>query len=533
MIHTAQQRLAQLTASRPDGFLHGGLNGLEKESLRVDQDGAIAQSPHPRGLGSALTHPSVTTDFSEALIELITPPLDDVTHTLECLRELHAFVFECIEGGELLWAASMPCRIRGDASIPVARYGRSNVGMMKHVYRLGLSHRYGRVMQAIAGVHFNYSLPPSLWPPLQEIERDRGSRSRFVSHRYFALIRNFQRLGWIVPYLFGASPALCRSFLGAGPARFEAFDAGTRFEPWATSLRTSDIGYKNKNQTALGISYRDLDAYADSLARATETPSPEFERLGVVVDGEYRQLNANVLQIENEYYSFVRPKQIARSGEKPSVALRRRGVRYVEVRSLDVSPFDPLGVGEPALRFTEALLILCLLSDSPPIDASEAFRIDANQERVARRGREPGLRLMRRDREQKLADWAGEIIDALEGICEALDTGVAGRPYGLALDAQREALRHPEGLPSAMLLDEMHERREGFFDFALRKSEEHARTFRAARLPPGRRRALVRQSEASLREQGHLEAGDTMDFEDYLRAYFAEELTVSAVADTG
>ena len=533
MIHTAQQRLAQLTASRPDGFLQGGLSGLEKESLRVGRDGAIAQSPHPRGLGSALTHPSITTDFSEALLELITPPHGDLARTLECLHELHAFVFERLEGGEMLWAASMPCRIRGDASVPIARYGRSNVGRMKHVYRVGLSYRYGRVMQAIAGVHFNYSPPPALWPRLQEIEGDRGSRSRFVSRRYFALIRNLQRVGWILPYLFGASPALCPSFLGAGPDPFRTFDAGTRFEPYGTSLRMSDIGYKNKNQVALDISYHDLDEYAGSLARATETPSPGFERIGVVADGEYRQLNGNVLQIENEYYSFVRPKQIARSGEKPSVALRRRGVRYVEVRALDVSPFDPLGIGEPALRFTEALLILCLLCDSPPIDSSEAARIDANQERVARRGREPGLTLGRQGREQKLGDWAGEIIGALDGICEALDAGRADRPYGRALDAQREALRRPERLPSAMLLDEMRERREGFFDFALRKSEEHARAFRAEGLSRKRRQELVRQSEASLHEQARIEAGDTMDFAEYLRAYFSEELAPPRAGEAG
>ena len=529
MIHTAQQRLAQLTASRPDGFLQGGLSGLEKESLRVGPDGAIARSPHPRRLGSALTHPAITTDFSEALLEVITPPHGDLERTLECLHELHTFVLERLEGGEMLWAASMPCRIRGDASVPIARYGRSNVGMMKHVYRVGLSHRYGRVMQAIAGVHFNYSPPPALWPRLQEIEGDRDSRSRFVSRRYFALIRNFQRVGWILPWLFGASPALCRSFPGSD--RFRAFDAGTRFEPCGTSLRMSDIGYKNKDQAALGISCHGLDEYAGSLARATETPSAEFERIGIVVDGEYRQLNGNVLQIENEYYSFVRPKQIARSGEKPSVALRRRGVRYVEVRALDLNPFDPRGVGEPALRFTEALLLLCLLCDSAPIDSSEAARIDANQELVARRGREPGLTLWRRDREQKLDDWAGEIIDALEGVCEALDAGRADRPYGRALDAQREARRRPERLPSAMLLDEMRERREGFFDFALRKSEEHARTFRAACLSRKRRQELVRQSEASLREQARIEAGDSVDFAEYLRAYFAEELAAPRMAD--
>ena len=532
MIKTAQQRLAQLTASRADGFLAGGLTGLEKESLRVDSGGAISQRPHPRSLGSPLTHPHITTDFSEALIELITPPLSDIRQTISFLRDLHVFVFEGLDTDEVLWAASMPGRVEGDESVPIARYGSSNVGMMKHVYRVGLSHRYGRIMQAIAGVHFNYSLPRALWGPLQEIDEDRSPGARFVSGRYFALIRNFQRMGWILPYLFGTSPALCRSFLGDGLDRFERFDEGTRFAPHATSLRMSDIGYKNKSQAGLAISYDGLDPYVESLARAIETPSPEFEGIGVASGGEYRQLNSNVLQIENEYYSFVRPKQVARSGEKPSIALRRRGVEYVEVRALDVSPFDPNGINETQLRFLEALLILCLLTDSPSIDASEAQRIDANQELVARRGREPGLVLHRREREQPLREWAEEIVEALCGICECLDTGREGRPYRRALDAQRVAMRHPEALPSALVLDEMRARRESFFEFAMRKSEEHARNLRAAGLAPERQHALAARSEASLRDQARGEAEDSMGFDEYLRAYFAEELDTLMEADT-
>jgi len=531
LIKTAQQRLAQLTASRADGFLAGGLTGIEKESLRVDPDGEISHRAHPRGLGSTLTHPHITTDFSEALIELITPPLADIRATLDFLNDLHVFVFEHLEAEERLWAASMPCRVEGDESVPIARYGHSNVGMMKHIYRVGLSYRYGRIMQAIAGVHFNYSLPCAVWRPLKEIDGDASPMPDFVSGRYFALIRNFQRMGWILPYLFGTSPALCRSFLGAGRDRFDRFDEGTRYLPYATSLRMSDIGYKNKSQAGLEISYDGLEPYVESLARAIETPSPEFERFGVHVGGEYRQLNCNVLQIENEYYSFVRPKQVARSAEKPSVALRRRGVEYVEVRALDVSPFDPLGINEAQLRFLEALLILCLLTDSPPIDESEARKIDANQELVARRGRDPHLSLYRREREQRLRDWAEEIVDSLSGICECLDSVRADRSYRRALDEQTDAIRHPEGLPSARVLDEMRGRRESFFEFGIRKSDEHAVAWKAERLSTERQREFAALSETSLRNQARIEAADRIGFAEFLRAYFAEELDVEMAAE--
>ena len=521
MIRTAEQRLERLVAAGLDRALRGGRIGLEKESLRVHPDGTIADSDHPVALGSALTHPHITTDFSEALIELITPPFEEVRETLAFLHDVHAFVYRHLDR-ELLWATSMPCSVRGDDSVPIARYGHSNVGMMKHIYRQGLSYRYGRVMQAISGVHFNYSLPEGLWPRLQEIEGDREALVDYVADRYFALIRNFQRIGWMIPYLFGTSPAVCQSFLGGATGGYQRFDAGTLFLPYATSLRMSDIGYKNKSQAGLNVSYDTLPSYVESLTRAIETSSEEFEAIGVVVDGQHRQLNANILQIENEYYSFVRPKQITRSGEKPTLALKRRGVQYVEIRALDVSALDPLGVNEPQLRFLEAFLVLCLLIDSPPIDADELAKINDNQELVARQGREPGLLLQRRDREQPLAEWATEILDTLEGICETLDRGDQQRPYARALRVQREAASQPETLPSARLLDEMRSRDESFFQLALRLSQAHQRHFRSHRLSARTRGEFEAAAEASLRRQAEMERADDMDFDAYLRTYFAQ-----------
>ena len=156
-------RLEQLLDNGHQHLLCGGLKGIEKESLRISKDGFIAQTPHPKALGSALTHPYITTDYSEALIELITPPFADIKDTLDYLRNIHQFVYDHLDN-EMLLGASMPCGIDGDESIPIAEYGTSNIGRMKHVYRHGLWHRYGRTMQAIAGIHFNYSVPEALWP---------------------------------------------------------------------------------------------------------------------------------------------------------------------------------------------------------------------------------------------------------------------------------------------------------------------------------------------------------------------------------
>ena len=522
MSSVVKRRLRSLVQALGPSPFAGRRVGVEKESLRVDRAGYISQRPHPAELGSALTHPTITTDFSEALLEFVTPAYRGVRETSRSLRHLHQFTYPLI-GDEVLWATSMPCMVTGDRSIPIARYGSSNVGTMKHVYRRGLSHRYGRVMQIISGVHFNFSLPRPFWAAYRETEDRGGVRlGTFSSDGYFALVRNFHRRGWLVPLLFGASPAICRSFLGNAPHAFSELGRGTLYEPFATSLRMSDIGYKNKSQRQLGISYDSPADYIRTLHEATDAPHPPYEKIGVVVDGEHRQLNANLLQIENEYYSFVRPKQIARSGEKPTVALHRRGVRYVEIRALDVDPFSPVGIEEHTLRFMEAFLVHCALDSSPPLSARERDESDENQRLVAVRGRDPALRLRRAGTGVPVFDWARELVDAVARIAEVLDASSRSRRYAAAVESCRAALDDPQRLPSARVLDELRARSEAFFEFAMRKSEEHRATLLAAALPAGRRAALDAEAAASLRAQREIESADRLSFTEYLDRYFAQ-----------
>jgi glutamate--cysteine ligase len=522
------RRLRSLVQELGPSPFAGRRVGVEKESLRVDRAGYISQRPHPEALGSALAHSTITTDFSEALLEFVTPAYRGVRETARSLRHLHQFTYPLI-GNEVLWATSMPCMVTGDRSIPIARYGSSNVGTMKHVYRRGLSHRYGRVMQIISGVHFNFSLPRPFWAAFRETEGRGGDRLvAFTSERYFALVRNFHRRGWLVPLLFGSSPAICRSFLGTAPHAFSEFGRGTLFEPFATSLRMSDIGYKNKSQRQLGISYDSPADYIRTLHGATEAAHPPYEEIGVVVDGEHRQLNANLLQIENEYYSFVRPKQIARSGEKPTVALQRRGVRYVEIRALDVDPFSPIGIDEDTMRFMEAFLIHCVLDSSPPVSPQEREESEENQRLVAVRGRDPALRLRRAGTSIPVFEWAREIVDAVAAIAEMLDAPTRTRRYAEAIQSCRASLDDPQLLPSARVLEEMRARSEAFFEFAMRKSEEHRATLLAATLPAARKVALQAEAAASLRAQREIEAADRLSFPEYLERYFAQRPTRTA-----
>src|SRR5215831_11705288 len=516
-----ERRLSALINSGQPEVVQGGRKGVEKESLRVTPDGRLAQTPHPRALGSALTNEHITTDFSEALIELVSPTFRTSWELLQYLLDLHQFVYQHL-GDELLWATSMPSQIDGDAAIPIAQYGSSNIGRMKSVYREGLGIRYGRMMQAISGVHFNYSFPVKMWDPWAELMQSRETGQGFISDRYFHLLRNYRRHGWLVLYLFGVSPVVCNSFLRGRNVTLPRLSKDTSYEPYATSLRMSDLGYRNRNQAGLSVSVNSLDEYVRDLSRAITTRHEPYEKLGVNVDGQYRQLNSNVLQIENEYYSFIRPKRVARSGERPTKALRRAGVEYVEVRALDVSAFDPVGVNQNKLRFLEAFLALCLMKESTPIAAAEQAALDENHLTVARRGREPGLALWREGRAVPMRDWARELLDAMTGICEVLDHGVADKPYSQALATQTAKIEDVALTPSARLLAEL-SAGESFFDLALRMSATHKAYFLDL-YPPNeeRLREFSLEAHESLAAQQTVETTDKGTFEEYLTRYFAD-----------
>ncbi|HEY6452984.1 MAG TPA: glutamate--cysteine ligase [Steroidobacteraceae bacterium] len=518
-----ERRLAAVGNSREQRLLAHGRRGLERESLRVTPDGRIAQTPHPPALGSALTNPHITTDYSEALTELVTPTFPDNAALLEYLRDLHQFVYRHI-GEELLWATSMPGEIRDEAEVPIARFGSSHQGRLKYIYRHGLKVRYGGIMQAISGVHFNYSLPVQFWPLYAEICQSHDSGPEFCSARYFDLLRNYRRHGWIVSYLFGVSPALCRSFLqGRSDPGLEPLGPDTLIGPYATSLRMSDIGYRNRTQVAVAVSVNSLEEYLRDLRHAILAPHAPFAALGVKRGEEYQQLSGNALQIENEYYSYVRPKRTPRAGERTTRALARAGVEYVEVRALDNSAFDPVGVNLRKLYFLEALLILLLLKDSPPIDASEEEGIERNHLLVARRGREPGLALERDGRRVPMRGWAAELLDSMEGICEMLDASQPLRPYRTALHEQRLKLEDMEHTPSARLLRELRAGGEDFAALALRFSRDHKEyCLQAVASSPERVRGFEAEVQQSLEEYAAIEGARRGSFEDYLAAYLAD-----------
>jgi glutamate--cysteine ligase len=497
-----QDSLRRLT---PD-TLRGMRRGVEKESLRTQASGALALTPHPAALGSALTHPHITTDFSESQLELITGVHAGVEACLAELTQIHEFVYRAL-GDEMLWVGSMPCGLPADETIPLGVYGSSNVGRAKSVYRMGLGHRYGRRMQTISGIHYNWSLPG------------------VTTEQYFGLIRNFRRHSFLLLYLFGASPAVCGSFVAGREHGLQPLAGGTLHLPHATSLRMGRLGYQSDAQATLAVSYNSLESYGKSLQRALTEPYPPYEAIGVRnLGGEYNQLGTSLLQIENEFYGTIRPKRVIRSGERPLHALRERGVEYVEVRCMDLDPFVPAGIEARTMRFLDAFLLHCLFTESAPDSPAEIAALARNQQSVAGRGREPGLQLERGDSEVLLTDWARQLLAECVPAAQALDAANGSNAYSEALVAARAVVDDAERAPSARVLATMRKDFEGSYLRFTRAQSVQTRNFMLTRpFGPELAAHFAREAAASVAEQKRIEAADTEPFETFRQAYLSTD----------
>jgi glutamate--cysteine ligase len=506
--------------------------GIEKEGLRADNNTfVISQRNHPEALGHPLTHSSITTDYSEALLELITPVEDSREDLIETLHKTHEYVLNNIDD-EVLWAGSMPCKLNGEESIRIAEYGDSNIGRLKYVYREGLGQRYGRIMQSIAGLHFNFSIDDKFWAALKEtIGNEEQSLQDFKSEQYFALIRNFRRYSWLLMYLFGASPCLDQSFVEQQEHSLDQFDdKGTLYKPYATSLRMGDLGYHNNAQSELNICFNNLENFTQTLGQAINTSYPPYEELGITRDGKYLQINTNILQIENEYYSSIRPKRSTLSGETPRHALTERGVEYIEVRCLDLNPFLPLGISEKQIDFMDTFLMFCLLQDSPVINSEECDSLDENFNLAVNEGRRPGLELNDRQTKRSITEWGQSLLNEMKVIAEILDTDNKDNRYTLALREQENKLLSPELTPSAQVLTVMQKESLSWLEMAGELSKKHQQVLQPTQKlqsPPKLKSTnesntsddFQAQARKSFEEAHDIKSKDTISFDEFLVNY--------------
>ena len=487
--------------------------------MRIDPDGLLAQTAHPASLGSTLTHPSITTDYSESLLELITPVLDSPESLINYLCDLHTFVYQNI-GDEKLWVNSMPCILQGDENIPLGQYGSSNIGQMKTVYRRGLGHRYGRLMQAIAGIHYNFSLSRGFWQSWHDHLGKQGELQDTISEYYFGAVRNVHRYAWLVFYLFGASPAVCKTFLAGREHALDSFDRGSFYKPFATTLRMSSLGYSSDAQSSIDVSFDNVEDYSRTLRAATETSYPAYENIGLKDGEKYLQLNTNVIQIENEYYAVVRPKRTIRSGEKPSCALQSRGVEYLELRSFDLNPFEPVGISETDIAYLDLFLMYCTFSESQPISNHEKNEIAENKKRTAEAGLDQSLNLLSEGEEIRLQDWANTMLDQQSEFAELLDQVKGGDRYKNALSVQKDKLSGQAQTPARQILQKMTDNDWTFYEFAMNQAEEHETFFKNRTLSKQTRQNLTETASTSIEKQLQIEKDDILSFDDFLADYF-------------
>ena len=495
--------------------LKDNLIGLEKEALRVLKNGNSALTPHPKKLGSALTNPAITTDFSENLLEIITPPLKGAKNVLNYLKNIEYFVNQSLNEDEILWHQSMPCLLpENDQEIPLAQYGNSNSGKMKTVYRRGLGLRYGRKMQMIAGIHFNYSFSESFLTAMFEKQSKFKTYQDFVNDSYMALSRNVLRYGWLLTYLFGASPVISKTFLSSSH-QLEKLNDKDLFEQNATSLRMGDIGYQNAQDCEFGVkvNYNTLDNYINSLQKAMNTHCSVYAKKGLKKEDKYQQLSNNILQIENEYYNNIRPKQLNKPMQTPSNALKEKGILYIECRTLDVNPLLEQGIDEEQILFLEVFLLFCLLEKSPEISLEQQLEINENDKKVAHFGREKLLKLSVNEKEISLLDYAKNIVEQIKPVLDLLS-----EEHKIAFDNIIQRITNNEELPSFKILEKI--KNKDFIDFNLEQSRATKQSNLTAKIDEDIQEKIKTLCENSVQKQLNIEATDDLTFTAYLTEYF-------------
>jgi len=498
--------------------------GVEREALRVSPEGRISQKKHPESLGSALTHPSITTDYSEALLEFVTPVFQDPKKLLNFLEQVHIFTLQNM-GDEILWNNSMPCFFKKEDEIPIAQYGDSNVGKMKTIYRHGLKNRYGDVMQTISGIHFNFSLSDHFFSKWRKIEESPLTLQKFRSEKYMNCIRNIHKHSWLIPLFFGSSPAICKSFLSKAPKAYDLqeFDkVGTLTFDGATSMRLSDLGYTNSEQDNIFVCYNDIETYVSGLRRAITQENELFKKIGIKDENGFKQLNTYTLQLENEYYAEVRPKRRIHTGESPTNALLDRGVEYIELRSVDVNTFSPVGLELDQVLFLDVFLTFCMMTEAPvqPTELCQKYR--SNLELMAKHGRKKDLTLHNGDNEEKPKEWGKRIFEQLYLIADKLDQEKGSSLYNDVIKKYENQFEHQDQLTSSKQLNQMEENEETFYRNTLNRSLEFSKQLKEKKLDSHVLSEFNSQIKESILRQKQIEDSDTISFEEYLKNYFQQ-----------
>lgn len=487
--------------------------GLERETLRINEaTGRISQNDHPEAIGSPLTHSNITTDFAESLLEFVTNPVDSPEKALSDLADIQKFTLSKLDN-ETIWPNSMPPFIESEDEIKIAKYGTSNDAKMKSLYRKGLSLRYGKMMQVISGIHYNFSLKDHFFEILQKHLGDTQSLQAFKTERYLHACRNVSRFGYVIPYLLGASPVMDKSFLKGKENHFASLNDTDSYLPEGESLRLSDIGYGN-NKCHFDVSFNNISEFTQNIQFAVSTPCNIFSQIPVIENGEYNQINNHILQIENEYYASIRPKQIMRKGENFLTALNERGIEYIELRSIDINPLIAEGISIESMRFIQLFLTAAILTDAEPLSQKEYEHNQKNLKVIAKTGLDLEQLLVVHTHEISVKNALMTVLDWLKPLADIL-----GEQYQTSLALMQHYVDEPKQLPSQQILAEMRDSGLSYQNFFLAKAKSlYDQSYQ--QLDPALNLAFEEKSVATLAKQQAIESETQITFEKYLDNYF-------------
>jgi len=443
---------------------------------------------------------------------LITPTHSSVEDVLKNLDEICKFVVE--ETPETIWPSSIPCKIEHEDFIRLADYGTSNSGLLKTLYRSGLSYRYGSMMQTVSGIHYNFSFNDAFFESL----RGEEDLQTFKNKSYLSLIRNFRRNAWMILYLFGSSPVVPKTFITDRKNFLQELNKEDLFLEYATCLRMSELGYMSKAQDNLYIAYNNIEEYLKDLKNALTKEHKRYGEVGVIKDGKRIQINTSIIQIENEYYSSIRPKRVTPPGERPINILRDEGIDYVEIRALDNNSFLPSGIDEDTSYFLEAYLIGCFFGEDKKSSQDEIKELLVNWENVVKEGRNPDLKLLKNKEKITVKDSGMKVVDSLRDIFEQMPSEMNDYVEKVmkSLDKQEEKLNDASLTPSGLIIEELQNNNKTWEELNLELAIGHSDSLKNKKVDL---KYLYEEAKSSLKKFNDAERREEEPFDSYLENF--------------
>lgn len=357
--------------------------GLEKENIRVTKNGEISLKSHPKVFKE--DNPFIKRDFAESQMEMVTPicpSIDEAYNFMENLNNIASLELE----DEYLWPQSNPPALPDcEEKIKVAELKDEKAKK----YRENLVKKYGKKRQLVSGVHYNFSFRDEFIEKLYKLQDRKESIREFKNDLYFKIGRNFLKYKWFLNYLTGASPVFHKSYVEKCRNSSENLNGDDFYFKGVGSLRNSRCGYRNEED--FFVSYNSLEEYIKDIRKL---------------------INDKCIQQAKEYYSSIRFKS-KEAGDMLD-NLEENGVRYIEIRLLDLDPTTKFGISKNSLYLIHLYTLFCLFKEDEKYTLEVHNECIENDNRAIKNSEESTLII--NGKETTVKEAGLKIIDEMEKI---------------------------------------------------------------------------------------------------------------------